>query len=376
MILSLFAALPLGLVHSALPSPAVKHGYSFLTGLFIAWFVVGNGTLHVLLASVLVYVLARLLPRAEMPYLITIGLVLYLSYAHLHRLWYHYLGWEMDVSLIMMIFVVKASTFAFNYADGLALNAGEALHPKPHLHQHRAERALRTAPSLLQYASYIWYFGGVLVGPCFEVKEYLDFTDRTLFHQLGLSSIPPTILPALRQVAYAALCYPFVFVHSQYPIIGYVNTPAYAALPFLQRFSYFWITMTCSRFKYYFAWYLSAAGCISSGLGLSSVHRDPNTNHITGYSWERCRNADALKVELATSMPGITNHWNMGVNNWLSHTHRHNPTAAHSIHTVTLTLSLSAVSVCRALRVLPHRADVSPLPSRAHAHQVAGQRGH
>ena len=68
--------------------------------------------------------------------------------------------------------------------------------------------------------------------------------------------------------------------------------------------------------------YLSAAGCISSGLGLSNVVR-PSTarSEYAPYTceWNRCSNADALSVELATSMPQITNNWNKGVNNWLKH---------------------------------------------------------
>ena len=323
LLLSLVSAIPLGFVHKQLPSAAVKHGFSFLVGLFVSWFVVGNGAFHVLLASVLVYAAAYSLPRQSMPYLLSAAVVLYLSCTHIYTLFHAYLGWNMDVSLIQMIFVVKASTFAFNVADGLALNAGEQLHAKQPIHQFRADRALTSRPSLLEFLSYIWYFGGVLVGPCFECREYLDFTDLSLFRKFGLSGPPATLLPSLRQVGMALLMYPLVFVHGYYPIRGFIETKAYAALPFWSRFAYFWITMTCSRFKYYFAWYLSAAGCISSGLGLSDVQRPAASARSSDAAytceWNRCSNADALAVELATSMPQITNNWNKGVNNWLKH---------------------------------------------------------
>ena len=319
LIFSILAAIPLGLLHKQLPNPTIKHAFSFLVGLFIAWFVVGTGVLHVFVASVLVYFAAYSVPRRSMPYIVSASLVLYLSVSHLWRLHTSYLSWEADVSLVQMIFVVKASTFAFNVADGLAMNAGEQLHAKQPIQHFRAERALTVSPSLLAYLSYIWYFGGVLVGPCFECREYLEFTDLNLFRKYGLSGPPSTLLPALLRVGMALLCYPFVAVHGMYPIIGFVNTKAYAALPFWSRFVYFWVTMTCSRFKYYFAWYLSAAGCIASGLGLSKVHR-PSTasgSAESTYEWNRCTNVDAVGVELATSLPQITNEWNTGVNNWL-----------------------------------------------------------
>lgn len=48
----------------------------------------------------------------------------------------------------------------------------------------RASRAVLALPSPLEFASYVFFFGGVLVGPCFEIKEYLDFTDLTLFKKV------------------------------------------------------------------------------------------------------------------------------------------------------------------------------------------------
>ena len=322
LILSLVLAIPLGLIHKQLPSAAAKHVYSFVLGFAVSWFVVGNGAFHVLLASALVYVAAYSLPRQSMPYVVSAVLVAYLSCTHIYILLTNYLGWSQDVSLIQMIFVVKACTFVFNVADGLALNAGEQLHAKQPIHQFRADRALTVQPSLLEFLSYIWYFGGVLVGPCFECREYVEFTNLTLFRKYGLAGPPDTLLPSLRQVGMALLMYPFVFLHGYYPIRGFIETKAYAALPLWSRFTYFWITMTCSRFRYYFAWYLSAAGCISSGLGLSNVTRPPGaakTSEQYTCEWNRCSNADALAVELATSMPQITNNWNKGVNNWLKH---------------------------------------------------------
>ena len=254
LILCLLSAIPLGFIHKQLPSATAKHIYSFVLGLFMSWFVVGNGAFHVLAASVLLYFAAYSLPRQTMPYILSAAVLAYLSCTHIYVLFSNYLGWNMDVSLIQMIFVVKASTFVFNVADGLALNAGEQLHAKPAIHQFRADRALTTKPSLLELLSYIWYFGGVLVGPCFECREYLEFTDLTLFRKFGLSGPPDTLLPSLRQVGMALLMYPFVFLHGYYPIRGFIETKLYAALPFWSRFAYFWITMTCSRFRYYFAW--------------------------------------------------------------------------------------------------------------------------
>ena len=174
-----------------------------------------------------------------------------------------YMGWSLDATMILMIWTVKASTFAYNVADGQALNAGLKLSDRESTHNFRADRALTTLPSLLEYFSYVFFFGGVLVGPCFEAKEYFDFIDGKLMAKHGLKSIPNTILPALKCVLLGALMYGGIFVASLYPMLGVVHTPAFGNLPFVQKMTYFWISITASRFKYYFAWYDCCFACPS-----------------------------------------------------------------------------------------------------------------
>lgn len=156
--------------------------------------------------------------------------------------------------MILMIWTVKACTFAYNVADGQALNEGLKLSDRESTHQFRAERALTKVPSLLEYFSYVFFFGGVLVGPCFEAKEFFDFTDGKLIEKYKLKSIPSTILPALKCVLTGLGMYIGLAIAGMYPILGYVHTEAFGALPFLTQFAYFWISITSSRFKYYFAW--------------------------------------------------------------------------------------------------------------------------
>jgi len=83
------------------------------------------------------------------------------------------------------------------------------------------------------------------------------------------------------------------------------------------RIGYLCIALASYRYKFYFAWYMSEAGCVASGLGLSSVKRDKNSNKITSITWDRVNNVSVIHVELSQSLPEITNNWNKGVNNWL-----------------------------------------------------------
>ena len=243
------------------------------------------------------------------------SLLLCCVHSHIFRVIYHYMAYDLDATMILMIWTVKASTFAYNVADGQALNAGELLSPRESTHLFRSDRALTKLPGLLEYFSYVFFFGGVLVGPCFEAKEYLDFTSGALLNKHCLKHLPASILPALKCVLLALVMYAGVFVYSMCPMFGVVHTAEFGAWPFPAKFAYFWVAITASRFKYYFAWYFGDAGCVASGFGFNGIV--VHEGKITGAKWDRVSNCDVLAVETAPHMSDVTNNWNMGVNNWL-----------------------------------------------------------
>jgi hypothetical protein len=205
-------------------------------------------------SAILVYIIVQVVPRTIAPTLVFVASVAWLSGWHIYRLYTDYMGWSLDATMILMIWTVKACTFAYNVADGQALNLGLKLSERESTHIFRAERALTKIPSLLEYFSYVFFFGGVLVGPCFEIKEYFDMIDGSLLKKYKLASIPSTIIPALKCVATGLLMYVGLAIAGMYPMLGYIHTDAFGNLPFVAKFAYFWISITSSRFKYYFAW--------------------------------------------------------------------------------------------------------------------------
>jgi len=44
--------------------------------------------------------------------------LLFLSFFHIKRMYENYMGWDLDVSTIIMINTAKWSSFAYNYQDG------------------------------------------------------------------------------------------------------------------------------------------------------------------------------------------------------------------------------------------------------------------
>jgi MBOAT family. len=50
----------------------------------------------------------------------------------------------------------------------------------------RTERSVAELPSVIETLSYFFFYGGCLVGPCFELNEYLQFTSGHLYKMVIL----------------------------------------------------------------------------------------------------------------------------------------------------------------------------------------------
>lgn len=320
LVLLFLLAIPLGVIHKNIPYTDIKHIYSIIFGLIYSYIIVGYSSIHLFICSTLCYILMYIKPNQ--PMYSTLCSMLYLSISHIYRLYIDYLGWSLDYTMLLMVAVVKLSTLAYNIYDGRLLkkhkdNTSYTLHKRSDIHKFRVSHSVDRMPSLIEFYSYIYYYGGVLVGPCYEYIDYINYTNLNMFKSDKSKNIPSTLIPSLICVSKALLCYVGVLVSGYFPVMGYINTKQFYNnndLSFLYRLFYIWFAVGLHKFKYYFAWKLSEAGCISSGLAYNGID-----NKTQQYKFNRLTNINILDVELATNFSIITNNWNIGVNNWLKH---------------------------------------------------------
>lgn len=315
-VLCLLTSIPLGFIHKRLPSATVKHIFSIFWGVFYCWFVTDlPGVYHPFISSAIVYLMAMVLPYKKLGFSVFIFSMIYMSASHIYRMYTNWLGWNLDFTTQQMMVTVKLCTFAYNWEDGQTVNKGEKLHhQKEHIHHFRENRAVTKLPNVIEFFSYIFFFGGVLAGPCYELREYLEFTNGVLWEQYKLKKAPSSLMATIKCVIKAFGLYSFVVVGG---IFGFgletLKTEAFLTHPsFLYRYSYTFVTIALTRFKYYFAWKLSEASCVASAFGFNGF-KDGKSR------WDRVTNANARYCEMATSLPMLTNNWNMGVNHWLKH---------------------------------------------------------
>lgn len=120
-VLSLFAVYPMAMVFSQLPTGNIRHLFSFTFGLLIAMFVLGNGWIHSMITSLVTFGIVKWCGRHKLsPYIVFAFNMIYLSGSHIYRIYVDYMGWSLDFTGPQMILVIKLTSFAFNYYDGVS----------------------------------------------------------------------------------------------------------------------------------------------------------------------------------------------------------------------------------------------------------------
>lgn len=228
-----------GMVHKYSTSVTFKHWFSIIMGLAYGWLLVGPSVYHFVLLCVVCYGLISAFPTR--PVLTLAVCMTHLSALQIHRLITNYLSFNLDVAMLMMIAVCKLTFMAYNVSDGVMIrNAVEfnkkkkgtsknekeeedadvdkscmlfEVHPQ---YKYRKSMALEELPSLVEYFSFCFFFPGILVGPCFEFKTYITFSEGSFVHL-------NTIKPALTKVGYAVCCYLVMAIGGYFPVSGVLD---------------------------------------------------------------------------------------------------------------------------------------------------------
>lgn len=258
-VLCLFAAYPLALVYQFLPNAALKHLFDVGVGVAMAQFVLGSQWVHSLVAAAVTYALVRFGPAHYAPYLVFAFNMLYLSASHIYRLYVDYMGWTLDFTGPQMLLVIKLTSFAYNYYDGVVdktwATKGASLSPgRAKVYQARQKLALTEFPSPLEYFGYVYSFTTFLAGPAFELREYLDVTSNAKFQFQGKTKRPSSLFAAFSKfLVGAGIMAAFAVYGPLYPLSN-LHDPIVAALPPLEHFKTLYITLIFCKSKYYSAW--------------------------------------------------------------------------------------------------------------------------
>ncbi|KAJ7010739.1 lysophospholipid acyltransferase 1-like [Populus alba x Populus x berolinensis] len=213
-----------------------------------------------------------------------------------------------DATGALMVLTLKVISCAMSYNDGLL--------KEEELREAQKKNRLIELPSFIEYVGFCLCCGSHFAGPVFEMKDYLEWTERKgIWAPTEKGPAPSPFGATIQALLQATVCMAlYLYLIPHFNISG-LNGPAYQEWGFWKRLSYQYMSGFTARWKYYFIWSISEAAVIISGLGFSGwTDTSPSKP-----KWDRAKNVDVLGVEFAKSSVQLPLVWNIQVSTWLRH---------------------------------------------------------
>ncbi|KAK4365319.1 hypothetical protein RND71_016677 [Anisodus tanguticus] len=307
-LLCFIATIPVSLLHRFIPTAVGKHLYAAVTGAVLSYLSFGfSSNLHFFGPMLLGYASMVLCRRY-------CGIITYIAaFGYLIGCHVYYMSgdaWKeggIDATGALMVITLKIISSVINYQDGLL--------KEEDLREAQKKNRLLELPSLLEYVGFCLCCGSHFAGPVYEMKDYLEWTERKGIWKHSEKGNPSPFGSTLRALLQAAICMGlYLYLVPHFPLNRFTD-PVYHEWGFFKRLGYQYMAGFTARWKYYFIWSISEAAIIISGLGFSGwTDSSPPKPR-----WDRAKNVDVVGVELAKSSVQLPLVWNIQVSTWLRH---------------------------------------------------------
>lgn len=239
---------------------------------------------------------------------LTILAIAVLSYFHISRMIASYMSWSLDITSPLMLMTAKFSMFAYDLQDGVNAKTKLALSSDQHVAEARSRTCILEIPSFLDYSAYIFDFLGVIAGPVFHIRDYMDFmylrnefadqSNMHCFKTAGLRFLSGLCVGALFAASGSVPQLDFEYVYSS----------EFASSALITKVLLVHFMTSALRLKYYFAWYMAETACLMAGIAYNPSNRD---------KYSRAQNAILTKVDWANCQAEAMSHWNISISRWL-----------------------------------------------------------
>lgn len=310
LVICMVLAVLLGWIHwSMVRGEVLRHLFAVFAGLSLALFQYGLiGLIGFAVTSVGTYLLLLLLPRERVAFPVLFFCFSYLSYVHIHRMYNDWMGWSQDYSTLQMILTCKLTALAYSYQDGAVLvKRKQEEDPLSAVEQEQERYAITKMPSLLEYYSYLAFFGSFLVGPVFEYSDYIRFIKR----EKEFRAIPSPISRSLILMLQSLLCIIGFLTLFRYFPNAHIRDSEWTENPYWYRILYLNLAMIGCKLRYYTGFKFGEAGSVASGFNYQGIKPDGSVN------WDRVRGACIRQCEFAATTKQTIDNWNISVSLWL-----------------------------------------------------------
>ncbi|XP_059620421.1 lysophospholipid acyltransferase 6 [Phlebotomus argentipes] len=307
-------------LHPSKVSAGIRHVICLVLGLFFGYFCFGQQAIHIAGLPAVCYIVIRTQNPQIVQRLVMIVALTYLSCIHLHRQYYYYESYSLDISGPLMIITQKVTSLAFSIHDGFTREQKE-------LTKSQQYHAVQKLPSALEFFSYALHFQGILAGPLVFYRDYVEFIEgyHILKHAPDAPSAmnkskwskeivqePSPMKSVINKVAASIVCaYIFMKFNTMYSIDTIKEDEFINNTSMAYKFWFAMMATTTSRFKFYHAWIFADAIYNNAGMGFNGYEADGKSK------WDLITNINVIGFEFGTNFRDCINSWNLGTNRWL-----------------------------------------------------------
>jgi lysophospholipid acyltransferase len=284
----------------------------------------------------------------------------YLIFRHLSRKAVKADG--LDDSTLLMVLVVKLYTLCYNLYDaqvtcapgeearlaalakGADKRAARAAAAALRLLPEQQARAIAALPNPLEFLGYVFNFPTVIVGPAFEMGEYLAAQRRA---SAPAARVFPALWKFLQGVAYLGV---YATIAKAFPLDGVYAEAVRPGATFASAAAALVLALLFSRYQYYAPWKLVEGAAVLCGFGYREASPARKCNPavedfeaFTGWDfrgwaqrnltpmvdslglgikglpdWEGACNVNVISVETRVSFKNTIDNWNMHTQSWLA----------------------------------------------------------
>lgn len=374
-VVGLFLSCVIAIPNRFLPNATARHFYSVVTGYLLLQFIFGASWIHIPFVAGVVYVFtaATLKIRALNRWRHWISALFsfgYLTAMHYRRLFTIVHAGSIDILAVQMVLTLKLYTFAYNLMDGqmsekynkeIGAHLAVATDPssddkkkkdadrKIRVLRDRVDRGITSLPMPWEFAGYVLNPVTSLVGPAFEIKEYLYAQARD-HHALETSRYGAAAWKLATGVFYMGVNM-WIGAHYQVPAIWPLARDG-KITGVLEHLWYAHVALTGTRCGYYFVWKAAEAASVLAGFGLKPLKHNGKDKEgengngngkggeadilrgvssiVTGWRsvfpfswlvgathWDGVANVSIVDVEAMPSLQLVMRAWNMHTQSWL-----------------------------------------------------------
>ncbi|KAI3656526.1 hypothetical protein MP638_001258 [Amoeboaphelidium occidentale] len=289
----------------------MRHLYNFLAGLALVYINYGFDVVHLLIPTVLVWSTLRIGGSS----VVCVGFSCALAFGYLMVGYYHnQVGddYVLDWTTSYCVMALRLMGFAMDYYDG-GKKQKESISSKiSGLDRVWSSSGFKELPSLIETLGYVFFYGGVLVGPQFPFNFYLKHVTMESFKDNIKNGEPiPSCGTATFNSFIMGIGYMIATqVGKLFFPTAYCISAEYLNQPFWWKVAYMTVSGRFALTKYLGVWCVGEGACILSGLSFNGFSDQKKA------LWNGLSNVDPYIYETMTSLSEVISSFNMNTNMW------------------------------------------------------------